>query len=122
MDIAIIPLVKEVDPKVDDRVSIIQHPNGGPKQIAVTNNRVINLFEPFLHYMTDTLPGSSGSPVLSDNWRVVAIHHAGGNVRKNTRGDLVWANEGILISSLLGDTNFSTAYETCVQFAVESRS
>jgi V8-like Glu-specific endopeptidase len=110
-DIAIIPLSSN-DAKIDDHVSIIQHPNGGPKQIAVTNNRIVNIFDPYVQYMTDTLPGSSGSPVFLDSWRVVAIHHAGGNVRKNTHGDVIFANEGILITALLFDINFLAAYST----------
>jgi V8-like Glu-specific endopeptidase len=84
------------DPKVGDHVIIVQHPQGGPKQIAVTDNRIINIFEHRLQYTTDTLPGSSGSPVFDDRWRVVAIHHAGGDLAKNSRGERVYANEGIL--------------------------
>lgn len=109
-DVAIIPLSSEIGAKIDDHVSIIQHPSGGPKQIAVTNNRVMNLYDPYVHYMTDTLPGSSGSPVFVDTWSVVAIHHAGGNVRKNVRGDVIFANEGILIKALLSDPGFHAAY------------
>jgi V8-like Glu-specific endopeptidase len=48
--------------------------------------------------MTDTMPGSSGSPVFADDWSVVAIHHAGGNLQKNSRGDRMFANEGVLFS------------------------
>ena len=88
-------------------MNVIQHPSGGPKQIAVTNNRVLKLHDPFIHYMTDTLPGSSGSPVFLDSWRVVAIHHAGGAaVKKNARGDVIFGNEGVLVSALLSDRDF----------------
>lgn len=31
----------------------------------------------FLHYRTDTAPGSSGAPVFNDQWQVVALHRAG---------------------------------------------
>ena len=48
-----------------EHVSIIQHPNGGLKQVAVTANQVVNVFEHRLQYTTDTLPGSSGSPVFT---------------------------------------------------------
>ena len=84
-----------------DHVTIIQHPFGGVKQISATMNQVVNIFEHRLHYTTDTLPGSSGSPVFDDNWRVVAIHHAGGHVKANKWGGRIFANEGILISSIL---------------------
>jgi V8-like Glu-specific endopeptidase len=99
--------------KINEHVSIIQHPEGGPKQIAVTNNRVLNLCEPFVHYFTDTMPGSSGSPVFCDSWDVVAIHRAGGYVRKNNRGDIIFANEGILTTALLKHGSFCAALRDC---------
>ena len=98
---------------LNEHVSIIQHPEGGPKQMAVTNNRVLNLFDPFIHYYTDTLPGSSGSPVFLDTWEIVAIHRAGGHVPKNAKGELLFANEGILISALLKDREFLAAAHAC---------
>ena len=61
-------------------VSIIQHPKGDPKQVALRKNEVIKLPDDedrFLHYQTDTNPGSSGSPVFNDSWEVVALHHSG---------------------------------------------
>ena len=84
-------------PPIGSHVSIIQHPNGGPKQIALTANQVVNVFGDRLQYTTDTLPGSSGSPVFNDDWRVVAIHHAGGNLEINKAGDKRFINEGILV-------------------------
>ncbi len=88
-------------PKVGDHVTIIQHPLGGPKQVAITANQVVNLFEHRLQYTTDTQPGSSGSPVFDDRWKVIALHHAGGNMISNSRGDRMFANEGILASHIL---------------------
>jgi endonuclease G, mitochondrial len=58
-------------------LNIIQHPNGGPKLAALRENRLTALLEDFLHYETDTAPGSSGSPVFSDQWEMVALHHSG---------------------------------------------
>jgi V8-like Glu-specific endopeptidase len=82
---------------------IIQHPQGGPKQIALTANQVVNVYEHRLQYTTDTLPGSSGSPVFNDDWQVIAIHHAGGNLISNSRGDRRFVNQGILLSYILRD-------------------
>lgn len=62
---------------VGEWVNIIQHPNGEPKQLALRENRVVDELERFLHYQTDTAPGSSGSPVFNDQWEVVALHHSG---------------------------------------------
>jgi V8-like Glu-specific endopeptidase len=95
-----------VPPSRGDHVTIIQHPEGGPKQIAITANWVVNVFGSRLQYTTDTLPGSSGSPVFNDRWRVIALHHAGGNLVFNERGDRMFANEGILISDILRDSKF----------------
>lgn len=57
--------------------NIIQHPSGQPKQIAFRQNEVIEKPGDFLHYRTDTAPGSSGAPVFNDQWQVVALHRAG---------------------------------------------
>ena len=79
-------------------VSIIQHPNGGPKAVTIRENKVSSILDDFIHYLTDTEPGSSGSPVFNDQWIVVALHHSGvpNPNKKNT-----WiANEGIRISSI----------------------
>jgi endonuclease G len=80
-------------------VSIIQHPNGGPKAVTVRENEVRFLSPDFIHYMSDTEPGSSGSPVFNDQWIVVALHHA---AVSDPEDDKKWiANEGIRISSIL---------------------
>ena len=79
-------------------VSIIQHPSGAPKAVAIRSNQVTDVFDEFIHYSTDTEPGSSGSPVLSDAWEVVALHHAG---VPGPGGKGYVANEGIRISSIV---------------------
>jgi len=94
-------LTSDPPPGVGEHVTIIQHPGGGAKQIALTANQVVNVFEHRLQYTTDTLPGSSGSPVFNDDWKVVALHHAGGNLVTNERGDRMFANEGILVARIL---------------------
>jgi len=99
-------------------VNIIQHPNGEPKQLAIRNNQVVDELELFLHYRTDTDPGSSGSPVFNDQWEVVALHHSG-VPKRNEQGQVVtsdgrlwqewmgeqriaWeANEGVRVSRLV---------------------
>lgn len=80
-------------------VSIIQHPNGGPKAITIRENEVKFISSDFVHYVSDTEPGSSGSPVFNDQWVVVALHHAGISDPKDSSK---WvANEGIRISSII---------------------
>lgn len=79
-------------------VSIIQHPNGGPKAVTIRENMVKSIFDDFVHYLTDTEPGSSGSPVFNDQWIVVALHHSG-VPNPNNKNEWI-ANEGIRISSI----------------------
>jgi endonuclease G len=80
-------------------VSIIQHPSGAPKAVAIRENRITDVFDDFLHYTTDTLPGSSGSPVFNDDWLVIALHHSGVPAPHDDTKYI--ANEGIRISSIL---------------------
>ncbi|HMI98991.1 MAG TPA: DNA/RNA non-specific endonuclease [Gaiellaceae bacterium] len=91
-----------------DYVSIIQHPKGEKKQVALRENRIVDVLEDFLHYAADTEPGSSGSPVFNDQWEVVALHHAGVPDPKHAElGGYV--NEGIRVSRLLkfiGEQNY----------------
>lgn len=103
---------------VGEYVSIIQHPSGERKQLALRENQIVDVLEDFLHYKTDTSPGSSGSPVFNDQWEVVALHHSGiprkdASGRILTRDGKVWtaamgetavdwvANEGVRISRIL---------------------
>lgn len=125
-DFGVIPLIPMSGKGIaGEYVSIIQHPEGGTKQVVVRENRIIaldpavfpNVSRDFLHYAADTERGSSGSPVFNDQWDLVAIHHlaivdrdASGEPL-NKRGG-VWtpadgehakkwiANEGIRISAL----------------------
>ncbi|MCE0446643.1 trypsin-like peptidase domain-containing protein [Streptomyces tricolor] len=99
-------------------VNIIQHPNGEPKQLALRENQIVDLLDRFVHYATDTAPGSSGSPVFNDQWEVVALHHSAvpktdadgrplavdGTPWRPGMGEhrLAWkANEGVRISRVL---------------------
>ncbi|HEY6804205.1 MAG TPA: trypsin-like peptidase domain-containing protein [Pyrinomonadaceae bacterium] len=99
-------------------LNIIQHPNGEPKQLALRENQFVDLLDNFIHYKTDTAPGSSGSPVFNDQWEIVGLHHSG-VPRKDVDGHIlardgsVWqpamgehkihwiANEGVRISRLI---------------------
>lgn len=92
-------------PSVGEPVTIIQHPKGQDKQIALNANEVVSVWNQYLFYTTDTEPGSSGSPVFNKDWKVVAIHHAGktdaeGGLQINARGDRRGANRGILFEKI----------------------
>jgi endonuclease G len=60
-----------------DYLTIIQHPSGEPKQIALRENEFIERQSTTIWYQTDTAPGSSGSPVFNDTWQLVALHNSG---------------------------------------------
>ncbi len=113
-------------------VNIIQHPNGGRKQVVFrksTLNALPEKSDYVAHYTGDTKPGSSGSPVFSDRWEVVALHHSGvpetnSDGKFITINDTVWdprndpqaqtikwvANEGIRISRIVRHLNDVPAF------------
>ena len=64
-------------------LTIVQHPSGERKQLCVRENRLIKKSEDVLWYSTDTLGGSSGSPVYNNDWFVVALHHSGIPEKRN---------------------------------------
>jgi endonuclease G len=85
---------------IGDFVTIVQHPEGHEKQVALRENRVVDVLDDFLHYSTDTQPGSSGSPVFNDQWEVVALHHASvSDPDQKELGGVV--NEGVRVSRIL---------------------
>lgn len=103
---------------IGEYVNIIQHPRGEPKQVALRDNEIIDILDDFLHCRTDTQKGTSGAPVLNDQWEVVALHHSSvpetdaqgkfvsvdGTPWTPAMGEdkLAWkANEGVRISRVL---------------------
>lgn len=106
---------------IEDFASIIQHPRGQEKQIAIRENQIIDMAPDRLFYKSDTAQGSSGAPVFNDQWQVIALHSAGvakkdergryvdedGNVIEDEHGrvdesDVVWlSNERFRISTIM---------------------
>jgi endonuclease G, mitochondrial len=92
-----------------DHVNIIQHPDGRRKEAVVRENQLVSRPKSgtVLHYVTDTEPGSSGSPVFNTQWNVVALHHWGGPHRELFDDDGLPVpkniNEGIRISAIVLD-------------------
>jgi len=114
-----------IDPKITDRFSfvpmdrrayviapptpgnIIQHPQGRHQEIVIQDNPVMADNGFVLHYLSDTEPGSSGSPVFDNRWRLIALHHASANNDEKIKdpwGDTPqFVNEGIKLSSIASD-------------------
>jgi endonuclease G len=77
-DYGYLPLVDSPGKVVEGEwMTIIQHPAGGRKQVCVRENKLLTRTNDALWYSTDTLGGSSGSPVFNNDWQVVALHHKG---------------------------------------------
>jgi S1-C subfamily serine protease len=97
--------IGEQDPKIDDFTIIVQHPSGGPKQIALNNSVIayIDSAKRVVQYLTDTEPGSSGSPVFNTQWNVIALHHSGGWLREPGQDpkQKFYRNEGIHINTVV---------------------
>jgi endonuclease G len=122
---------------VGEFLTIIQHPSGERKQVVVRENKLLKFDGDVLWYATDTVGGSSGSPVFNRFWQVVAIHHSG-VPKKDSKGrwlttdGRVWdesmderliawvANEGIRISSIIRHLSLEIGSHPVVKSIVES--
>lgn len=107
-DFGFCPLQSTSDKHVlGEFVNIIQHPDGDYKQVVLRENQLVTRLDKVLHYVADTSPGSSGSPVFNDQWEAVALHHWGEPYREvtDTTGRVVSkeVNEGIRISAIVHD-------------------
>jgi len=71
-----IPLRRRPTVVEGDCFNIIQHPSGGPKKFALRGWKLRNAEKGLVQYDTDTMPGSSGSPVFNDLWQLVAVHNS----------------------------------------------
>ncbi|AZO78010.1 MULTISPECIES: serine protease [unclassified Bosea (in: a-proteobacteria)] len=102
-------------PDGTQRVYVIGYPNGGELSFSLQHNTLIDHEGPpsgkpvdssvcRVQYTAPTEHGNSGSPVFnSQNWRVIALHHAGdakAMKRLNGREDSWPANQGIWIQSI----------------------
>lgn len=130
----------------DEFATIIQHPRGRQKQVAARNNKIaVYVYDSelasdaekaennFIYYATDTMAGSSGAPVFSDQWFVVALHRRGvpklsrdgKHIMRRGRGyareddpDTVIdyeANEGVRVSRIMRSIRTIAATEGTMQ-------
>ncbi len=87
-------------------VNLVQHPGGQPKKLGIRNNLVATIKEDDIAYFTDTEPGSSGSPVCTDEWQVVGLHKASsvsfGEFEFQGK-KTAWVNIGTRIDRIISD-------------------
>lgn len=86
----------------EQRLYVVGHPLGGGLSFSLQDNLLLDWDDRRVHYRTPTEPGSSGSPVFDDQWRLVALHHAGTETMRKLNGkpDTYKANEGINILAI----------------------
>jgi hypothetical protein len=84
---------------------IVQHPNGEAKRVAFVRNQVTDFDDRVVHYLSDTQQGSSGSPVLDENCKLIALHHAGGRPQEVAGKPPLRKNEGIRIPRIIVGLN-----------------
>ena len=94
----IVPLDGGSAPATGDRAFILQHPGGQRKRLGFVRNTIGDVTDRVVHYLTDTEPGASGSPVFDARSRCIALHHAGGEPQVVAGRPPVSKNEGIRIS------------------------
>jgi hypothetical protein len=82
------------------KVRVIGHPAG--RGLSFSVNDLLDHESPRVHYRTATEGGSSGSPVFNAEWKLIALHHSGGEGMKklNQQGGTYQANEGIWIGAI----------------------
>ncbi|NKB36406.1 MAG: hypothetical protein GKR93_04450 [Gammaproteobacteria bacterium] len=85
----------------NQRVNIIQHPQGRFQEIAFRDNQVKLIAPDYVQYLTDTDYGSSGSPALDDFFNVVALHNQ--RVPDPSNLQRWYRNQGYRIEAILQD-------------------
>jgi S1-C subfamily serine protease len=91
------------DPAARPRLYILGHPNGSELSVSLHDNHLIERDDRLCRYRTPTNPGSSGSPVFDDQWRLVGLHHAGSQSLPGLEdpSTVTEANEGIRIDAIV---------------------
>jgi endonuclease G len=83
-------------------IVIVQHPQGRMKQICIFHGELVDRLDgTYLHYTTDSEPGSSGSPAFNRSWQVVGLHHASVPAGTRRRGQPTMLNEAVRASVIV---------------------
>jgi hypothetical protein len=74
----------------------------GEVKLGLDDNLLLGYNDRLVHYRSATRPGSSGSPVFNDRWKLVAMHHARrGDMPRLHGAGTYSASEGIRIKPIL---------------------
>jgi V8-like Glu-specific endopeptidase len=106
-DVLPIPLARALPPKPlrHRRAYVIGYPLGlAQPQFSLQDNVLLDYDQRVLHYRSPTERGSSGSPVFDHEWRLIGLHHVGGDrmLQLNKAGGTYAANEGITLEAIRG--------------------
>ncbi len=83
------------------RVFLAGYPRGGGLQLSLAHEVVVDCGKGRLRYRALTDKGSSGSPVLDESQRMVALHHEGSQLRPRVgAAGFVRASEGTRLSAI----------------------
>lgn len=85
------PIISKPD-KEPQRIYVIGHAGGRNLSVSLYDNKLLSFQNHYVHYRSPTEGGSSGAPVFTRNWNVLAIHHAAREEKQ--------LNEGILLAAL----------------------
>jgi uncharacterized protein YfbU (UPF0304 family) len=92
-----ISLVDSPAAQTHARAFILQHPGTRKKRLGFVRNMITDVTDQYVQYMTDTQPGSSGSPVFDEAARLIALHHRGGTPTQYTGKAPLTKNQGVRI-------------------------
>jgi endonuclease G len=83
-------------PAGNSSLNLIHHPGGDTMKLSTSGNGVTGVYDDkgLVQYATNAAEGSSGSPCFTDDWKVVALHHA---QRSRAWGSV---REGILMKNI----------------------
>lgn len=95
--------------------NVVQHPQGRPKEVALHDNEIVSIHDKVVRYRSDTEPGSSGSPVFNNSWKVIALHHSAGD--EDPSGG--WLNnEGVRIDKIIDHIKANTSAAIAIELGI----
>lgn len=100
-DVPVLRLQQGAPARLHASAFVIQHPGGQRKRIAYTRNRIAYCDDRVVQYLSDTQVGSSGAPVIDEDGRLIALHHAGGTPQEVAGQPPLKKNEGIAVARVL---------------------